>query len=155
MVGLSAHENLCMPSKIVVSVSPSPVMLLHSNPIGLQSLMLWGSFSQCQTLRLGSLTWGSGLSHLWENLCDIIIFQFMGLPPLGMGFDYIEKAPLLPSHCSFFFVFGCKISFLVGTTSFLINSCLAVGSDFDVFMRGVVLKSYSVILSSISCLVNS
>ena len=41
-----------------------------------------GSSSRGQTLRLGSLTWGSGLSLLCENLCNIIIFQFVG-PPSG------------------------------------------------------------------------
>ena len=40
-----------------------------------------GSFSWCQTPKLGSLMWGSDLSLLWENLCDIIIFQFVGRPP--------------------------------------------------------------------------
>ena len=38
----SAHETLCAPSKSEVSVSPSPVELLHSCPAGLQSQMLWG-----------------------------------------------------------------------------------------------------------------
>ena len=44
-----------------------------------------GSSFQCQTPRLGSLTWGSELSLLWENLCDIIIFPFVGRPPGGYG----------------------------------------------------------------------
>ena len=43
------------------------------------------SSSGCQTLRLGILTWGSGLSLLWENLCNIIIFQCVGHPPNGYG----------------------------------------------------------------------
>ena len=77
-----------------------------------------GSSSWCQTLRMGSLTWGSELSLLWGNLCDIIIFQFVCHPPAGMGFDYITKAPLLLSLCGFFFVFGWKISFLVGSSLF-------------------------------------
>ena len=29
----------------------------------------------------------------------------------GMGFDFIMIVPLLPSHCSFFFVFGYGVSF--------------------------------------------
>ena len=44
-----------------------------------------GSSSQCQTPRLGSLIWGSELSLLWENLCDVIIFQFVGHPLGGYG----------------------------------------------------------------------
>ena len=52
------------------------------------------------------MTWGSELTLPWENFCDIIILQFVGHPPGGMRFDYIVSAPLLPSHCDFFFVFG-------------------------------------------------
>ena len=36
-----------------------------------------------------------------------------------MGFDFIVIAPLLPSHCSFSFVFGCGVSFLVSSSVFL------------------------------------
>ena len=39
--------------------------------------------------------------------------------PVVMGFDFIVIAPLLPSHCSFSFVFGCEVSFLVGSSVFL------------------------------------
>ena len=60
---------------------------------------------------------GSELSEQWENLLDIIVLQFVGHPPGSMGFDFIT---LLPSHCSFVFVqlllvFGCGVSFLVGS----------------------------------------
>ena len=36
-----------------------------------------------------------------------------------MGFDFIVIVPLLPSHCSFSFVFGCGVSFLVSSSVFL------------------------------------
>ena len=50
--------------------------------------------SWCQTPRLGSLTWGSELSFLQENLCDMIIFQSVGHPPGGYGtWFYHECAP--------------------------------------------------------------
>ena len=75
----------CVRPPRVETVSPSPVELLHSSPTGLQSQVLWGSSSPCQTPRLGSLVWGSELSLLWENLCDIIIFQFVGRPPGAYG----------------------------------------------------------------------
>ena len=42
-----------------------------------------GSSSHCQTPRQGNLMWCSELSLLWENFCDIIIFQFMGCPSGG------------------------------------------------------------------------
>lgn len=36
---------------------------------------LGGSSSQRRILRLQGLTWGSELSHLWDNLWDVIIFH--------------------------------------------------------------------------------
>ena len=36
-----------------------------------------------------------------------------------MGFDFTMIAPLLPSHCGFSFVFGCRVSFLVSSSVFL------------------------------------
>lgn len=40
--------------------------------------------------------WDSELSLLWENFCGIIIFQFVGCPLVGVVFDFIAVAPLLP-----------------------------------------------------------
>ena len=37
-----------------------------------------------------------------------------------MGFDLIVIAPLLLSHCSFSFVFGSGVSFLVSSSVFLL-----------------------------------
>ena len=39
--GPDAHTTLCVPSKSGVSVSPSSVEVLQSNPASLQSLTLW------------------------------------------------------------------------------------------------------------------
>ena len=39
-LGPDAHNTLCVPSKSGVSVSPSPVEVLQSNPASLQSLIL-------------------------------------------------------------------------------------------------------------------
>ena len=39
-LGPNAHTTLCAPSKSGVSVSPSPVEVLQSNPASLQSLIL-------------------------------------------------------------------------------------------------------------------
>ena len=41
-LGSGAQEILCAPSKSGVSVSPSPVEFLWSNPAGLQSQIFWG-----------------------------------------------------------------------------------------------------------------
>ena len=40
-LGPYAHTTLCVPSKSGVSVSPSLVKVLQSNPASLQSLILW------------------------------------------------------------------------------------------------------------------
>ena len=40
--------------------------------------------------------------------------------PAGMGFEFIAVAALLLSHCGFFFVFVCRVSFLVGSSIFLL-----------------------------------
>ena len=37
-----------------------------------------------------------------------------------MGFDFIVLVPLLPSHCGFSFVFGCRVSILVSYSVFLL-----------------------------------
>ena len=89
------------------------------------------SSSRYQTLRLGNLTWGSELSLMLGNLCDAIIFQCVGHPLSGYG---ICLYCLFPSHFGFFFVFGYRLSFLVGSSLFcqwLFRSC-----DFGVFMKG-------------------
>ena len=52
-----------------------------------------GSSSQCQSPRLGNLMWGLELSLLWESLCNIVIFQFVGYPPVGMGLLISWKLP--------------------------------------------------------------
>ena len=40
-LGPELHTTLCVPSKSGVTVSPSPVKVLQSNPTNLQSLILW------------------------------------------------------------------------------------------------------------------
>ena len=91
----------------------SPVLWSSCNqaPLAFKTKCSGGSSSWCQTPRLGSLTWGSELSLLWENFCDIINFQFVVTHLVGIGFDCITNVPFLPSRCGFSFVFGCKIFF--------------------------------------------
>ena len=45
-----------------------------------------------------------------------------------MGFDFIAFAPVIQSHYSFF-VFGFRVSLLVGFSIFLVNSYTAVTCD--------------------------
>lgn len=61
-----------------ISVSLSPVELVHSSLAYFKAKRSWGSSFQCQTCRLGSLH--SELSLLWEILSNIIILQFVDHP---------------------------------------------------------------------------
>ena len=63
-LGPNACEILCVPFKNGVSISLSPMELLHTSPTGLQCQMLWGSFSLCQIPTRESLMCGSELSLL-------------------------------------------------------------------------------------------
>ena len=61
-LGPSAHENLCAPFRNVVSVSPSPVELLHTSPTGPQWQMLQGLLLPMTDPQAWDLMWGSELS---------------------------------------------------------------------------------------------
>ena len=45
-----------------------------------------------------------------------------------MGFEFIAITPLLTSHCGFFFVFECTVSFLEGSSIFLLMVLQQLGS---------------------------
>ena len=47
-----------------------------------------------------------------------------------MGFDFITIAPLLQSHSGFFFVFGCRVSFGVGSSGVFVLFCFFVLGGF-------------------------
>ena len=48
--------------------------------------------------------WGSGLSLVWENFCDVLFSSLWIIHLGGMGFDYMMSVPFLLSHCVFFFM---------------------------------------------------
>ena len=65
-----------------------------------------------------------------------------------MGFDFIVIAPLLPSCCGFFFVFGCGLSFFGGFQHPPVDGRAAAGSDFGALGDGNECPSfYSIILN--------
>ena len=113
-LGPSVCKILCAPFKHEVSTSPSPLGLLKLSLLAFKGKFSGVSSSQCRTTKLGSPRWGSELSLLEENLCNIIILYFVGCPSRGMGLDYIMSPPLLPvSLCFLLHVFSCRRSFLV------------------------------------------
>ena len=83
-LGPGAREILHAPFMSEVSISPSPPELLRSSPLLFKAKCSQGSSSRCQTPRLGSVMWGSELSFLLENLCSIIIPQFVSCQPRGV-----------------------------------------------------------------------
>ena len=115
----SAHKTLHAPFKNRGTFPPAPWSSCNQALLAFKAKCSGGSSSWYQTPRLESLMWGSEVSLLWENFWDIIIFQFVGLPPRGYGtWLYCKCTPPPPSHCGFFFVFGSRISFLVGSSLF-------------------------------------
>ena len=85
-------------------------------PLAFKAKCSGGSSSQCQTPRQGSLMWGSELSLSWGDLCNRSILQVVG-HLRGMGLDYITSAPPPPGS-RFPLFFGCRPSFLVGSSLF-------------------------------------
>lgn len=120
-------------------------LCFQTNPVGCDQPLLalkpnaLATFSDVTPQTVQSLIRSSERSFLWENLCDIIIFQFVGCPPTGMGFDYIAKVPPASYLASFsldvdFFFFGRFWSFFI--------SYSAVSFDFGFLVRGGELKSF-------------
>ena len=102
--GPDAHTTLCVPSKSGVSVSPSPVEVLQSNPASLQSLILWEfplPFSDPQAgkpdVGLRTFTPVGGL--LWYNcspVCESPTQQLWDLILLSLcpSYSLIVASPL-------------------------------------------------------------
>ena len=106
-LGPGTHETLCVSSKSGLSFPqfcwalaikphwPSKLNTLGALPPDARPLG-WRDW-------LPSSEWGSELSLMWENFCNLIVLQFVENPG-GMGFDYTASVALLPSCCGFFFV---------------------------------------------------
>ena len=77
-----------------------------------------GVSSHYQTPRLGNLMWGSEFWLLSESLCDITISQFEGAHLVSMGFVFYQWLCLLYHLIVVAFVFGCRISLLIGSSVF-------------------------------------
>ena len=78
-LGLSARESLCAPFKNGVSISPSPVALLHTSPTGLQCQMLQGPFLPVPDL----LAWGFDVGL--RTLTPVGVFVIQTTPYLPGG----------------------------------------------------------------------
>ena len=86
-------------------------------PLASKGRFSLGFSSHCQIPRLKILTWGSGVSVLWENFCGTMLFQFVGSSSNRYGIRFYHCAP--PSILLWLlFCFGYKVSFLVGSSGF-------------------------------------
>ena len=116
VLGPSAHESLHAHFRSGVSISPSPMELLHTRPLPLNTKCPRGS-SKCQIQmpwgwqRCRNLTRESELSVLWMSLSDIVTFKCVGCSSTDYGIAYITWLPLLPSWCGLLFAFWSRISF--------------------------------------------
>lgn len=69
--------------------------------------MLWGLILLMPDPQAGDPDVGVR-TLLGENLCNIIIFLFVGHSPCSCGF-YVTNLPLLSAHCVLFFPSECRI----------------------------------------------
>ena len=90
------HMKTCVRSPRVEYLF-SPVLWSSSTqaPLAFKTNAL-GAPPNARPPRLGSLIWGSELSFLWEILCNMITFQFVGCPPgrCGIGLDHDSTPPI-------------------------------------------------------------
>ena len=124
-LGPRVCEILSVPFKSEVSISPSPLGPSKVSPADLRIQMFWGLVFLIQDPCAGEPNVGlrslTPMFLLWENLCNVIILQFVSCPPGDMGLDYIASLPfLLISRWFLLYVFSCRRSFLV-------DSCLSHG----------------------------
>ena len=87
-----------MPCKSRVSVSYSPLALLHTSPLkdDLQSQIFGGHIFPVQDTPDGEPNTGFDASLLGENSANVIILLFVGCLSREVGLDYIMSLPLLP-----------------------------------------------------------
>ena len=135
------HMKTCVhPSWVEPLFPPNPWSFCTQAPLVFNAKCSRGSSSYCHIPRFGNLTWGLGLSHLWESLSNIAIFQSMGHPLGQYGIACMMKVPFLWSHCGVCFVFRGRIYFLVSSSLFC--WCLfSISCNFGVFMKGGELES--------------
>ena len=138
----STYETLCAPSKSGVSLSPSLVEPLHSNPIGFQHQMLQGLLLPMPDPQVGESDMESlELSLLWESLCNKVIFQFVdcSLSVYEIAYNWNHPSYHILVASSLFCGIGYHFSWLPGN---FVDGCSADSCNFAVFMRQGEFKSF-------------
>ena len=105
LLWVSGHRNLMCALQGDISASFSPMELLHPSPSGLESQMLpTNCRPQAEELDVGLGT----LPPVEETVMCVFSSSWIACP-IGMGFDFITRVPLLLSG-GFLFVFESRIS---------------------------------------------
>ena len=91
--------------------------------------------------------WNSEPSQQCKNFFGIIVLQSVGHPPRGYGIWLYYDCTLLPCHDSFFFVFGCGVSFFGGFQHPSVNSCSTASCNFGALTGDEHTSFYSAILN--------
>ena len=129
-----------MPCKSGVSVSHSPVVVLQSSPTGLHSQMLWELLLLMPGTQAGEPDMGLRILTLVGKLLQYNYSPVCGWTTQGVWDLIISRVCPSYHHVGFLlYVFGCRISFLVGSSLFLIG-CSAISCNFGVLVRGGKLK---------------
>lgn len=107
MLGLKAGESAHGLIKTCSSVYHSPLSLVGTSPVGLQSQMFWGLIFQVLVLKLGCLMWGTNAWLLGEKL-----WVLSSLPIVGhciMCGIYGELVLAFPTHFDAVFPLVCPV----------------------------------------------
>ena len=119
-----AHSRFCLCPPIVSSRF-HPVLCKSCNQISLDFKVRFLEDSQSVCHNPGWEAWCEVQNlHNYGRTSLVLLFSRLCVAhPLGMQFDFIMFVPLLPSCCSFFFVFGLWISFFGGFQHPAVNNC--------------------------------
>ena len=141
-LGPSEHESLCMPFKNGVSISPSPVELLHTSPTGLQVPDAPGALSPSARSPHVRVWCGAQNSHScrWVSV-NQLVSSLWSFPPRRYGVVYIVKSPLLPLDVASSFSSGVGYLFESFQSIWLKIAQHSV-VNFIVFRREVELQSF-------------
>ena len=80
---ISVHMRLCVYPLSVEFLFPEVLWKSYYLTPPAFKARFSGDSSHCWIPRLGSQTWGSALSLLWDNFSGTIVFQLVGSPPMG------------------------------------------------------------------------
>ena len=135
-LGPDAHSTLCVPCKSGVSVSPSPVEVLQSNPANLQSLILQEFLFLLLDPQFGKPDGVSEPSLQLVDFCGIIVLQFVSHTASSYGIRlYCDCAPPTISLWLLLCLWMGGIFF--GEFQCLpVDDCSAVSCDSGVLARG-------------------